>query len=75
MGVVYWAVNYTLNKCENGHMTVGSGVSVCPICGKPITDTFTRVVGFLTNTKNWHKVRREEDFPKRINHTFKKGGV
>jgi ribonucleoside-triphosphate reductase len=70
MGVVYWAVNYTLNKCENGHMTVGSGVPVCPICGKPITDTFTRVVGFLTNTKNWHKVRREEDFPKRINHTF-----
>lgn len=65
-GVVYWAVNYTLHRCVNGHMSVGDKLTVCPLCGGPIADTFTRVVGFLTNTKNWHKVRREEDFPKRV---------
>jgi ribonucleoside-triphosphate reductase len=65
-GVVYWAVNYTLHRCVNGHMSVGDKLTVCPLCGEPIADTFTRVVGFLTNTKNWHKVRREEDFPKRV---------
>ena len=64
-GVIYFAVNYTINKCENNHMTVGHNVNECPICHKPITDTYTRVVGFLTNTKNWNQTRRENDWPKR----------
>ena len=37
----------------------------CPICGSEITDNFTRIVGFLVSTKNWHKTRREIDFPNR----------
>lgn len=69
MGVVYHAINYVLCQCENGHMTVGKG-KTCSICAKPITNCYTRVVGFLTNTKNWHKIRREEDFP---NRTFYNG--
>lgn len=64
-GVIYQAVNYVLNMCEEKHMSVGKDAKTCPVCGKPIVDRLTRVVGFLTNTKNWHKVRREEDFPKR----------
>jgi anaerobic ribonucleoside-triphosphate reductase len=64
-GVIYQAINYVLNVCENGHVTVGKNDTKCSICGKKITDKLTRVVGFLTNTKNWHKVRREEDFPNR----------
>ena len=60
-GIVYWAINHNLQRCENGHMTVGKNEK-CPICNSLITDNFTRVVGFLTNTKNWHKVRREEDY-------------
>jgi ribonucleoside-triphosphate reductase len=63
-GVVYWAINYNLQQCENGHMTVGKK-ELCSICGKKITDNYTRVVGFLTNTKNWHQVRREQDYPNR----------
>jgi anaerobic ribonucleoside-triphosphate reductase len=63
-GVIYQAINYVLNVCENGHMTVGMG-DTCSICGGKITDKLTRVVGFLTNTKNWSKVRRTEDFPNR----------
>jgi ribonucleoside-triphosphate reductase len=64
MGVVYWAINYQLNRCVNGHMTVGT-TDICSICGEPIEDKYMRVVGFLTAVKNWHKTRREVDFPNR----------
>lgn len=63
-GVVYWAINYTLQECENGHMTVGKN-NICPICGKNIINEYSRVVGFLTNVKNWNKTRREIDYPNR----------
>ncbi len=71
-GVIYFAVNYNIQQCENFHLSVGKN-SICQICGKPITDNFTRVVGFLTNTKNWHKVRREQDYTKR--QFYKNSGV
>ena len=64
-GVIYQAVNYVLNVCEDGHVSVGRGKDVCPVCGKPIKDRLTRVVGFLTNVRNWHLKRREHDFPER----------
>lgn len=64
MGVVYWAVNYNLQRCENEHMSVGKG-NTCAICGGEVSENFTRVVGFLTCVKNWHRVRREQDYPKR----------
>lgn len=63
-GVVYFAINYVLQQCVNGHMTVGNAHK-CPICNNEIAGTYTRVVGFLTNIKNWHIVRREKDFPNR----------
>ena len=64
MGVIYFAINYNLQLCSKGHMSVGRK-KLCEICCEPIVDNFTRVVGFLTNTKNWHQVRREEDYPSR----------
>lgn len=64
MGVVYVAINYNLQMCKEGHMSIGKG-SKCNICGAEITQNYTRVVGFLTNTKNWHKVRRTVDYPNR----------
>ena len=70
-GIVYWAINYNLQKCKNGHMSVGRKEK-CSICGEDIVDNFTRVVGFLTSTKNWHKVRREHDYP---NRQWYKGGI
>ena len=54
-----------ITVCEDGHITVGRSDEKCSVCGKPITDKLTRVVGFLTNTKNWHEVRRKHDFPDR----------
>jgi anaerobic ribonucleoside-triphosphate reductase len=61
-GVVYQAINYNLQKCENNHMSVGHH-DKCPICGGNITDNFTRAVGFLVNVRNLHKVRRQFDYP------------
>lgn len=64
-GVVYVAINYLLNKCKNNHMSVGHREK-CPFCQEPIEGQYTRVVGFLTAVKYWHKVRREQDFPNRV---------
>lgn len=65
-GVVYFAINYVLLSCEQGHMTVGGNDSEkCNICNSNIVDKYTRIVGFLTNTKNWHHIRRNKDFPNR----------
>ena len=64
-GVIYFAINYNLQKCENGHMTVGKR-EYCPICNTNIVSNFVRVVGFLTEIANWHKVRRDEEYPERV---------
>lgn len=63
-GVIYFAINYNLQRCEDYHMSVGRNGS-CSVCGKPIVENFTRVVGFLTAVSNWSHVRRVEDYPER----------
>lgn len=62
-GVVYFAINYKIQQCENGHMRVGSG-ETCE-CGGQITNEYSRVVGYIVNTKSFNKVRREVDYPDR----------
>lgn len=62
-GVVYWAINYRICFCKNHHSWVAT--SKCPVCGEEVAEEYTRVVGFLTNTKNWNKTRREHDWPNR----------
>lgn len=63
-GCVYHAINYNLQQCEDGHMSVGKD-EYCHICGKPITDNYIRVVGFIVNVKSMHKVRQSQDYAKR----------
>jgi ribonucleoside-triphosphate reductase (formate) len=63
-GVIYFAVNNNIQECEEGHITAGINEH-CEMCGSDIINNFTRVVGFLVNTKNFHKVRREKDYPRR----------
>lgn len=67
-GGIYFARNNNIQECENGHITVGKS-ETCKECGGHITDNYTRVVGFLTNVKNWNKVRREQDYPNRQRYT------
>ena len=40
----------------------------CTICNGEIINNYTRVVGFLVNVKNFHKVRRDIDYPNRVFH-------
>lgn len=63
-GVIYMAINYVLNECENGHMSVGN-VEMCPVCAGKLSNKYSRIVGYLSNVKNWNKVRRTVDFPNR----------
>ena len=64
LGVIYFAINFVIAECDKGHMCVTNGNS-CTICGSNIKNKYTRIVGFLTNIRNWHEVRREKDFPNR----------
>ena len=71
-GVVYFAINYLLNQCENHHMSIGHR-DTCPHCGAKIIEKYTRVVGFLTAVSCWHEIRRKEDFPNRVFYDNVKG--
>jgi ribonucleoside-triphosphate reductase len=64
-GVIYFAINYNLQRCEDNHMSVGKN-SHCTVCGKTVVENYTRVVGFVTSTKNWAEVRREKDYNNRV---------
>lgn len=57
-GVIYFAFNGKINVCEDRHAFIGT--KTCPVCGKPIADTFTRVVGFYTPTSSFQKIRKQE---------------
>lgn len=57
-GCMYFAFNTKISTCKHKHAFIGR--TTCPICGEPIEDTFTRVVGFYTPISAWQKVRKEE---------------
>ena len=56
--VIYFCFNTRINVCEDRHAFVGT--DVCPTCGKPVHDTYQRVVGFLTPSKAYSKPREKE---------------
>ena len=60
-GVIYFAFNTKISVCKEGHAFYGN---TCPKCGQPKSDTYTRIVGFLTPVSEWSKTRRW-DFDKR----------
>lgn len=57
-GVFYFAFNTKINTCENRHAFVGT--DICPECGKPVVDTWQRIVGFLTPSKSYSSDRKKE---------------
>lgn len=60
-GVIYFAFNTVMSECKNKHVYYGD---ICPECGCPTLEQYTRIVGFITPIRTWSKERREE-FPKR----------
>lgn len=57
-GVIYSAFNGKISVCKHKHAFIGT--KECPICGEPVADTFTRVVGFYTPTSSYQKIRKRE---------------
>jgi ribonucleoside-triphosphate reductase len=57
-GVMYFAFNTRINVCKNHHGFVGT--NICPTCGKPVYDTYQRIVGFLVPSKAYSKERFKE---------------
>lgn len=56
--VIYFAFNTRINECENHHGFVGT--NICPTCGKPVYDTWQRIVGFLEPVRTYSKDRKRE---------------
>ena len=56
--VIYSAFTTKIFTCEDRHAFLGS--KTCPICGKPISETFSRVVGFYTPISSYQKIRKKE---------------
>ena len=56
--VFYFAFCTKINECENHHGFVGT--NICPNCGKPVRDTYQRIVGYLTPSRSYSKDRKRE---------------
>lgn len=61
-GVIYSAFNTKIGVCSHKHGSIGT--DVCPVCGEPIVDHYSRIVGFYTPTSSYQKIRKKE-FDKR----------
>lgn len=57
-GVIYFAFTTKISVCEDKHAFIGQ--PACPNCGKPVADTYARVVGFYTAVSNYQKIRKHE---------------
>lgn len=57
-GVIYFAFTTKISVCEDRHAFIGT--QTCPNCGKPVADTYARVVGFYVPVSNYQKIRRRE---------------
>lgn len=57
-GVIYFAFTTKISVCEDKHAFIGR--NTCPKCGKPIADTYSRVVGFYTPVSSYQKIRKKE---------------
>lgn len=66
-GVPHLAICYRFGKCvDHKAIVVGHNITKCPICGKDITHTRARVIGYFSDEMNWHPVRQEFDAPNRF---------
>jgi ribonucleoside-triphosphate reductase len=57
-GVIYFAFSSKINVCKNHHGFVGQ--DICPVCGEPVADQYSRVVGFLTPRGSYSSDRKRE---------------
>ena len=56
-GVIYFAYNCKISVCEDEHAFFSKK---CPKCGKDVSDTYSRIVGFLVPFSAYSKERKQE---------------
>ena len=56
--LIYFAFTTKISVCEDNHAFIGT--KECPECGKPVANTFARVVGFYTPVSSYQKIRKKE---------------
>ena len=57
-GVIYSAFNGKISVCKNKHAFIGT--NECPICGEPVADKYSRVVGFYVPVSSYQRIRKKE---------------
>lgn len=57
-GVIYFAFTGKIGTCKHKHASIGT--KTCPVCGEPIVDTYSRVVGFYTPVSSYQNIRKKE---------------
>lgn len=72
-GVIYFAFTTKILVCEDKHAFIGT--SECPVCGKPVADTYARVVGFYTPVSSYQKIRKNEFSHRKWYNVLSKGEV
>lgn len=70
-GVIYFAFTTKISVCEDKHAFIGT--QTCPKCGKPVVDTYARVVGFYTPVSSYQKIRKNEFNHRRWYNVLDKG--
>ena len=71
-GCEHFAVNYNYCVCTHNHVTIAGPSQKCPMCGDPIIEQYTRVVGFYTPVSAWNKGRRKEHGQRFFAHDIEK---
>lgn len=59
-GCEHIAVNYNFSKCEQGHVSIAGVAKTCGLCGKPIVEHYTRIIGYFTPVSSWNRGRQIE---------------
>ena len=72
-GVIYFAFTTKISVCEEGHAFISE--KTCPVCGKSIADTYSRVVGFYTPVSGYQKIRRKEFDKRKWMNVLSKDGI
>ena len=57
-GVIYFAFTTKISICKDRHAFISE--KRCPVCGEPIADTYSRVVGFYVPVSSYQKIRKRE---------------
>jgi anaerobic ribonucleoside-triphosphate reductase len=60
--IPHYAINIGDTTCVEGHVTPGIHWDGCPQCGAAIYTHTIRVVGFETDTVDWVKARRVDEW-------------